>query len=75
MSRNLLRLSAAANRSAAIKDFFFIYYQLRSLGHNPTIKWWDKWGGARKIDKETRSLIQWAQEKEIEITLPEGWKP
>ena len=73
--RNLLRLSAAANRLAAAQDFKFVYDQLQEKGHNPPVDWGKGRYSARLIDKWTRSLITWAKENGIEITLPEGWTP
>ena len=73
MSRNLNRLSAAANRMAARDDLRFVYYQLVQLGHTPPQVWHEN-SSARKIDRATREMKNWAKSNGIEIALPDGWK-
>lgn len=70
MTRNLNRLSAAANRQAAHHDFMHVYTQLKQ--YKPPYTWPEK-DSAKEIDKLTRSLITWARDNGIEIILPEGW--
>lgn len=78
MSRNLNRLTAAANRESAQRDFMFVWAQVKA--HNPPediysrifANGWDN-TSAKTIDRATRSLIEWSGAKGIEITLPDGW--
>lgn len=72
MSRNLARLSAAANRMDAVKDLRFVYDQLVKQGYQPPLVWHEN-DSAKKIDRATRRMITWAQDQGIEIQLPEGW--
>lgn len=74
MTRNLIRLTAAANKQAAIKDLWFVYNQIVALGHNPPVT--DSKGkSAQQIDRITRGLIDWAKDNKIVILLPDGWQP
>lgn len=78
MARNLNRLTAAANRQSAHHDFMYVWSQVKS--YDPpevlyTAMFTDDWQhtSAKKIDKITRSLINWARDQEIDFTLPDGW--
>lgn len=78
MAKNLNRLTAAASRQAAHRDFMYVYRQVKK--HNPPYEIYDfmfadDWQhtSAKKIDQATRALITWAQNRLIEIKLPEGW--
>jgi len=80
MSRNLNGLTRiAASRQAAHRDFMFVYRQVKK--HNPPYELfspmfsedWDR-TSAKVVDKATRALITWAQDRLIQVKLPEGWE-
>ncbi len=73
MSRNLNRLNAYANRLAATQDFNFVYHQALKLGFRPFFIL-DLNKSAKKIDKYTRIVIEWAKENNKQIVLPDDWE-
>jgi hypothetical protein len=74
MSRNLRRLSAYANRTAALYDFEFVYNQLIELEVTPPVSIDPGLDSAKQIDNLTRSMINFAKANKLEIQLPPGWK-
>lgn len=60
-----------AERQAAHHDLMHVYAQLKA--HNPPFAW-PVADDARVLVQLTRDLITWAQERGIEISLPDGWE-
>lgn len=75
MSKNLNRITWAAQFQQASKDWQFVYDQLKDQVRTlPMSVNYGKDSTIKQIDRATRAMIEFAKAQGIEITLPDGWR-